>query len=138
MITADVAPLWDRPEDFVIWGDTARGTPYNGSMFLLTAGARSPSVGALRPGALARVCEAARVHRQRPGVDRRVSRAARAQVEHRRTACIRFAITSTASGATCRAGARVVIFHGRFDPWMPAVQAQHQVDQGALAEWLTD
>lgn len=41
VITADVTPLWDRAEDFVIWGDTTPGTPYNGSMFLMTAGARA-------------------------------------------------------------------------------------------------
>lgn len=40
VITADVAPLWDRPEDFVIWGDTHPTTHYNGSMMLMTAGAR--------------------------------------------------------------------------------------------------
>lgn len=42
VITADLNPLWDRPEDFVIWGDTNPNpaSHYNGSMFLLTAGAR--------------------------------------------------------------------------------------------------
>lgn len=40
VITGDMRPLWDRPEDFVIWGDTSPGTPYNGSMFLLRAGSR--------------------------------------------------------------------------------------------------
>lgn len=41
VITADLTPLWHREEDFVIWGDTAKGTLYNGSMFLLSAGARA-------------------------------------------------------------------------------------------------
>lgn len=40
VITGDMRPIWDRPEDFVIWGDTAKGTPYNGGMFLLRAGTR--------------------------------------------------------------------------------------------------
>lgn len=40
VITGDLVPLWDRNEDFVIWGDTSPRTPYNGSMFLLRAGAR--------------------------------------------------------------------------------------------------
>ena len=40
VIVGDLTPLWDRPEDFMIWGDTSPGTPYNGSMFLMTAGAR--------------------------------------------------------------------------------------------------
>jgi hypothetical protein len=42
VIVRDLTPLWDRPDDFVIWGDTnpQPGSHYNGSMFLLTAGAR--------------------------------------------------------------------------------------------------
>lgn len=40
VITGDLRPLWNRSEDFVIWGDTNPRTFYNGSMFLMTAGAR--------------------------------------------------------------------------------------------------
>lgn len=40
VIVADMAPLWDRPEPFVIWRSGTSGNPYNGSMFMLTAGAR--------------------------------------------------------------------------------------------------
>lgn len=40
VITGDLRPLWNRPDDFVIWGDTNPRTYYNGSMFLLNAGAR--------------------------------------------------------------------------------------------------
>lgn len=40
VIVDDVTPLWDRPEPFVIWADTHPHCRYNGSMFLLSAGAR--------------------------------------------------------------------------------------------------
>jgi hypothetical protein len=40
VITGDLAPLVDRKEPFVIWGDTNPRSWYNGSLFLLTAGAR--------------------------------------------------------------------------------------------------
>lgn len=42
VISRDLTPLWDRPEDFVMWGDTnpMPGSHYNGSMVLMTAGAR--------------------------------------------------------------------------------------------------
>lgn len=40
VIVGDLTPLWHRTEDFVIWGDTHPTTAYNGSMMLLTAGAR--------------------------------------------------------------------------------------------------
>jgi hypothetical protein len=41
VIVGDMRPLWLRPEPFVIWGDTNPTTPYNGSMMLMTAGARA-------------------------------------------------------------------------------------------------
>ena len=40
VIVQDVTALWDRPEDFVIWRDPSPRQPYNGGMYLLTAGAR--------------------------------------------------------------------------------------------------
>ncbi len=40
VIVRDMTPIWDRPEAFVIWGDTNPQTLYNGSMMLLKAGAR--------------------------------------------------------------------------------------------------
>lgn len=40
VIVGDVRPLWDRREDFVIWGETDKRSWYNGSMWLMTAGAR--------------------------------------------------------------------------------------------------
>jgi hypothetical protein len=45
VITGDIAPLFDRPEDFVIWGesDFPHTTPYCGSMWMLRTGTR-PSV----------------------------------------------------------------------------------------------
>jgi hypothetical protein len=45
MVTADLSPLWDRTEDFLIWhhrhpspGTNGPNTYYNGSMWMLTAG----------------------------------------------------------------------------------------------------
>lgn len=40
VILGDLRPVWNRPEPFVIWGNTHKRTVFNGSMFLLTAGAR--------------------------------------------------------------------------------------------------
>jgi hypothetical protein len=41
VITKNITPLIDRPEDFVIWGDTAKNTLYNGGFWLMTPGTRS-------------------------------------------------------------------------------------------------
>ncbi len=42
VLTGDVSSLWNRPEDFVAFGDTnpMPGSHYNGSMILLRAGSR--------------------------------------------------------------------------------------------------
>lgn len=40
VIVGDLAPLFDRPEDFVIWKEQDPRSYYNGSMFVLRAGAR--------------------------------------------------------------------------------------------------
>lgn len=40
IITGDLSPLWNRPEDAVFWRSPGGEWPYNGAMFLLSAGAR--------------------------------------------------------------------------------------------------
>lgn len=40
VITGDLTPVWDRPEDIVLAGDTNPKTYFNGSMILMSAGAR--------------------------------------------------------------------------------------------------
>ena len=40
VIVDDMRPLWNRTEDFVIYNYPMRTTPYNGSMWLMDAGAR--------------------------------------------------------------------------------------------------
>lgn len=40
VITGDLTSIWDRSEDIVLYGNTNKQTLYNGSMMLMTAGAR--------------------------------------------------------------------------------------------------
>jgi len=40
VIVGDMRPLWNRKEDFVIYNYPMRTTPYNGSMWMMDAGAR--------------------------------------------------------------------------------------------------
>jgi len=40
VIVDDMRPLWNRKEDFVIYNYPMRTTPYNGSMWMMNAGAR--------------------------------------------------------------------------------------------------
>jgi hypothetical protein len=125
VITADVSPLWDRPEDFVIWGDTARGTPYNGSMFLLTAGARRQVWERFDP-------------EHSPAYAKRLGYIGSDQAWIGACLGLNERKWSQADGVysfrneihgkrrDLPANARVVIFHGKHDPWVPAVQAQHR------------
>jgi hypothetical protein len=41
LITGDLRPLWNRTEDFIAWKNPHPMWPYNGSMFMLTAGSRT-------------------------------------------------------------------------------------------------
>lgn len=41
VIVGDMGPVWNRPEDFIIWNEIDPRSFYNGSMFMLTAGART-------------------------------------------------------------------------------------------------
>jgi hypothetical protein len=40
VIVRDITPIVQRTEDFVMWGSPLRRTPYNGSLWMMTAGAR--------------------------------------------------------------------------------------------------
>lgn len=124
VITGDLRPLWNRPEDFVIWGDTAKGTPYNGSMFLLRAGtrrkvwddfhpARSPLIGR-KLGYI--------------GSDQAWIGACLGKHEAKWTAAdgvYSFRNQIQKNGGALPPNARAVMFHGRHDPWCPAVQSKH-------------
>lgn len=41
VVTDDLSPVFNRKEDFIIWGPDGRKTPYNGSMWMMNAGARA-------------------------------------------------------------------------------------------------
>jgi hypothetical protein len=40
VIVNDITPVFDRPEDFMIWGETDPRSYYNGSLWMMNAGAR--------------------------------------------------------------------------------------------------
>jgi hypothetical protein len=116
VITGDMSPVWDRTEDFVIWGDAVKGYWYNGSMWMMTAGARRQVWETFDP-----VRSPKEAHRAgRRGSDQ-------AWIAH----CLgpNEATWTTRDGVYsyrfhCQEGrkapppdARVVIFHGKIDPW---------------------
>lgn len=123
VITGDLRPIVDRPEDFVIWGDTNPKTYYNGSLMLMTAGARAKVWTDFDPSASPRAAYQAGHHGSDQG-----------WISH----CLgpHEQKWSTADGVysyrnhlydlnALPENARVVSFHGQFDPWKPTVQQKH-------------
>ena len=116
VITGDLRPLWDRPEDFVIWKSTTRGNHYNGSMFMMRAGARPEVWRDFNPA------ESPRLTRQNGfyGSDQ-------AWIAYRLGAgeatwsatdgVLSYRNEVSHHAARLPPGARVVFFHGRTDPW---------------------
>lgn len=124
VIVGDLAPLWDRPEELVCWGDTnpQPGSYYNGSMILMTAGARPRVWTEFDPRTSPDKALAAKAWgsdqgwlsyclgpgEARWGIQHGVY-SFRNHIEHQ-------------PGKMLPADARVVMFHGRVDPWMAEAQ----------------
>lgn len=116
VIVGDLAPLVDRPDPFVIWRSTTTGNPYNGSMFMLEAGARPQVWEDFDPVMSPIETRRARLF----GSDQ-------AWIAHRLGAGE--AVWTPADGVhsfrneireaqgRLPKGARVVFFHGKVDPW---------------------
>lgn len=124
VITAKLNPLVDVPDDFRIWGDTAKGTPYNGSLVLMTAGARAkvwdsfdPIESPKRGRALGYI-----------GSDQAWIAACLGPNEKKWTAkdgVYSYRNEIQHKGGALPPGARIVVFHGSVDPWSPSARARY-------------
>lgn len=126
VICGDMRPIWDRPEDFVIWGDTAKATPYNGGMYLLRAGKRTKVWDDFDP-------------RVSPMLGRRLGYIGSDQAwiavalgPHEKIWTKADGVYSYRNHIQVKAqpnflpkDARIVFFHGKYDPWMPKIQQLH-------------
>ena len=125
VITNDITPLVNRPEDFVCWGDTARKTHYNGGMWLLRAGTRTQVYKTFDPKKSPQITKGKGI----VGSDQ---------------AWISYVLNGKDPKWTTEDGvysfrnhfqqknkiglpknARIVMFHGHFDPWDEKIQAQY-------------
>lgn len=122
VITRDITPLFNCQEDFRIWGDTAPGTPYNGSLWMLRAGMRravwenfDPIKSPMRTRQLRYI-----------GSDQAWIGACLGP--HEAKWSVRDGIYSfrnhiqRSPEQRLPHGARIVIFHGAVDPWSPEAQ----------------
>lgn len=116
VIVGDLAPLWDRPDDFVIWGDTALRTPYNGSMFMMRAGARAQVWEKFHPVRSPRYAAS----KMFIGSDQAWIGACLGPNEKKWTKAdgvFSYRNEIKTMGGKLPAGARIVFFHGQHDPW---------------------
>lgn len=124
VICGDMSPVWNRPEDFVIWGDVSNLNPYNGSMTLMTAGARRQVWDRFDPVHSPREAKRNRCF----GSDQGWIANVLGPGEQRWTLAdgvYSFRVHILRNGGKLPADARIVFFHGRHDPWQPAVQSAH-------------
>lgn len=132
VITGDLTPLVDREEDFVIWGDTAKNTPYNGGLWLLRAGTRPRVWTEFDPNRSPQRTKSACLI----GSDQAWIGLCLGPGEARyRTADGVYSYRVHMDGETDRpkplpGDARIVLFHGRRDPWQPETQAK--------SPWITE
>jgi hypothetical protein len=126
IVCDDITPLVDRPEDLVIWGDTARGTPYNGSMVLLRTGTRTKVWDEFDPV-------------ESPALGKRLGYIGSDQAWI--GACLgkdeakwgkkdgvfsfRNEIEFPRGNGSLPKGARIVFFHGQHDPWDSKIQRRY-------------
>jgi hypothetical protein len=116
VVTGDLRPVWNRPEDFIIWGGTNNANPYNGSMVLFSAGARPQLWEEFDP----QHSPAAARQRGFFGSDQGWIAYRLGRGEKRWTGAD--GVYSFRNQIEPRAGylpmnARIVFFHGRVDPW---------------------
>ncbi len=124
VICGDMRPIWDRPEDFVIWGDTAKGTPYNGGMFLLRAGTRTQVWETFEPAK----SPAAGKRKGYVGSDQAWLALCLGDKEakwSKKDGVYSYRNEIAPNGGRLPANARVVLLHGRFDPWSPGMSEKH-------------
>jgi hypothetical protein len=116
VIVRDMAPIWDRPEPFVIWGDTNPQTLYNGSMIMLKAGARPKVWEKFDPvisPALAR--SSGNFGSDQAWISYCLGKGEAKWTQEDGVFSFRNQIQNR--GGVLPSGARIVMFHGNIDPW---------------------
>lgn len=125
VFTGNVNSIFDCHEDVRLWGDTAKNTPYNGSLVIMNAGARKqvfdtfdPIESPKRGTALGYI-----------GSDQAWIGACLGPNEKKWTAkdgVYSYRNEIQHKGGHLPPNARIVIFHGSQDPWHPHVQIKHR------------
>lgn len=128
VITGDLRPIVDRDEDIVLWGDTNPRTHYNGSMVLMTAGARRQVWEAFDPVRGPQLARLAGCH----GSDQAWVSYILGPKEAKWTTSdgvYSYRNHIADAGNRLPVDARIVIWHGHVDPWS---------DRAASIPWVRE
>ena len=121
VVTGDLGPLWDRPEDFVIWGETNPRSFYNGSMWLLTAGARSQVWTQFDPRSSPKAAyKAGRFGSDQGWLSHCLGPGEKTWT--RADGVYSYNVHLRGKAEKLPPNARIVMFHGSVDPWSPDAQ----------------
>lgn len=121
VVVGDLGPLWDRPEDFVCWGETNPKSFYNGSMWLLRAGARRMVWESFDP----KVSPGLAFKAGKFGSDQGWLSYCLGKGEATwttRDGVYSYNVHLRRQRADLPENARIVMFHGSTDPWSPEAQ----------------
>lgn len=116
VIVDDLRPLWNRPEPFVGWAGTHAKNRYNGSMLLMTAGARPQVWTAFNPHTSPRMASRAGFY----GTDQAWISFVLGTREARWTdvdGVVSYRLHVGPAGGRLPANARICFFNGKTDPW---------------------
>jgi hypothetical protein len=128
VIVRDMIPVWDRPEPFVIWGDTNPKTLYNGSMMLLKAGARTVVWNNFNPKHSPRLAQSSgNFGSDQAWISFCLGRGEKKWSRIDGVYSYRNEIMRR--GSMLPPDARIVMFHGLTDPWSPEAQRLSWVRQ---------
>jgi hypothetical protein len=131
VITGDLTPLVDRPDDFVIWGgqtvQPGSMRPYNwcnGSLIYLRAGTRQQVWNDFDPRSSPRIAHAAGCRGSDQGwIAYKLGR--KEATWGTADGVFSYRNHVMPAGGRLPGGARVVVFHGQYDPWERDVQRRH-------------
>lgn len=130
VITGDLRPLWNRPEDFVIYASVQARMAYNGSMFMMDTGCRRQVWDTFDPETSPRIANAAGKHGSDQGWIGHVlgpneaTWSAKDGIYAYRWDCLR------QRRGRLPPRSRMIVFHGKYDPWDAATQRQ--------SRWIKD
>lgn len=116
VVTGDLTPIFERSEDFVMWGETNPKSFYNGSLVMMTAGARRQVYEDFDPTTSPRrALKAGKFGSDQGWISYKLGPGE--ATWGRKDGVYSFRVHLAPNGNRLPAEARLVMFHGHVDPW---------------------